>query len=109
MNNAKKSIFYIVLIIFFISCKDGKYPSDSTPIFQTFPSKTYVRDNTTGNMISTEIDTADFHASDNCIACHPNHVADWNRSMQKIMVIYNSGFTLTEQTHIILTVGCLII
>tara|TARA_Y100000588_G_scaffold391868_1_gene501814 strand:+ start:784 stop:2247 length:1464 start_codon:yes stop_codon:yes gene_type:complete len=81
VNNAKKSIFYIVLIIFFVSCKDGKYPSDSTPIFQTFPSKTYVRDNTTGNMISTEIDTADFHASDNCIACHPNHVADWNRSM----------------------------
>ena len=48
--------YFIFFIIFISSCKDN--PTSTPPIgYEIFPSKTYVRDDATGNMIDTDIDT----------------------------------------------------
>jgi len=81
VNDYNLKLFFIILFFIFISsCKEN--PSLTPPIEdELFPNKDFVIDNMTGNIIYTEIDTSDFHSSDNCYQCHPIHVKEWKRSM----------------------------
>ena len=80
MNNNKQYLFYFLLLILFVSSCKEKVPVTPTLEFKSFPQKDFQIDEM-GNIISSDIDTSDFHSSNNCVGCHAEHVEEWNRSM----------------------------
>ena len=53
-------------------------------------------------MITTEIDTSDFHSSENCYQCHSDHVDEWNRSMHSYSMrdpVFFLGWYSERENH----------
>lgn len=101
MNNNKLKLIYILLFIFLISsCKEN---STNTPAlgFKSFPEKN-IQFNENGDIIISEIDTSDFHSSDNCVGCHSEHVEEWKRSMHAYSMrdpVFFSGWKLEQSVR----------
>ena len=58
--------------------------------------------NENGDIISSEIDTSDFHPSNNCVGCHPEYVAEWKLSMHAYSMrdpVFFSGWKSEQSNH----------
>ena len=58
--------------------------------------------NENGDIISSEIDSSDFHSSGNCVGCHTEHVEEWKRSMHAYSMrdpVFFSGWKSEQNSH----------
>jgi len=78
-NNKLKLIYFLLFILLISSCKENISTTPSIE-FKSFPEKD-IQFDSNGDIISSEIDTSDFHPSNNCVGCHAEYVAEWKLSM----------------------------
>ena len=99
-SNKLEYIFLLCILLFVLACKENA--TISPPIeFKSFPKKD-IQFDSNGDIISTDIDTSDFHSSNKCFLCHADHVDEWNRSMHAYSMrdpVFFSGWKLEQSKN----------